>query len=73
MKLVNLSSNIGALATSLLHGKVFLALGLIGAVASVAGHWLGSGLAIKDGSKIVRPAILVVLVLLAIKVLTDIL
>jgi uncharacterized membrane protein YfcA len=37
----------------------------------VAGHWLGSGLAIKDGSKIVRPAILVVLVLLAIKVLTD--
>ena len=73
VKLVNLSSNIGALATSLLHGKVFLALGLIGAVASVAGHWLGSGLAIKDGSKIVRPAILVVLVLLAIKVLTDIL
>ena len=71
VKLVNLSSNIGALATSLLHGKVFLALGLIGAVASVAGHWLGSGLAIKDGSKIVRPAILVVLVLLAIKVLTD--
>ena len=71
VKLVNLSSNIGALATSLLHGKVFLALGLIGAVASVAGHWLGSGLAIKDGSKIVRPAILVVLVLLVIKVLTD--
>ena len=73
VKLVNLSSNIGALATSLLHGKVFLALGLIGAVASVAGHWLGSGLAIKDGSRIVRPAILVVLVLLAIKVLTDML
>ena len=69
VKLVNLSSNIGALATSLLNGKVFLALGLIGAVASVAGHWLGSGLAIKDGSKIVKPAILVVLVLLAIKVL----
>ena len=44
VKLVNLSSNIGALSTSLLHGKVFLALGLIGAVASVAGHWLGSGL-----------------------------
>ncbi len=71
VKLVNLSSNIGALSTSLLHGKVFLALGLIGAVASVAGHWLGSGLAIRDGSRIVKPAIVVVLILLAIKVIAD--
>ena len=73
VKLVNLSSNIGALTTSLLHGKVFLALGLIGAVASVAGHWLGSGLAIKDGSKIVKPAILVVLALLTVKVISELL
>ena len=73
VKLVNLSSNIGALCTSLLHGKVFLALGLIGAVASVAGHWLGSGLAIKDGSKIVKPTILVVLVLLTVKVVSELL
>lgn len=71
MKLVNLSSNIGALATSLMHGKVFLVLGLIGAVASVTGHYLGSGLAIKDGSKIVKPAILLVLVLLAVKVISE--
>ncbi|MBR5094056.1 MAG: TSUP family transporter [Oscillospiraceae bacterium] len=73
VKLVNLSSNIGALATSMLHGKVFLALGLIGAVASVAGHWIGSGLAIKDGSKIVKPTILVVLALLTVKVLSELL
>ncbi len=71
VKIVNLSSNLGALATSLLHGKVFLALGLIGAVASVAGHWIGSGLAIKDGSRIVKPAILVVLVLLTVKVVSE--
>ena len=71
VKLVNLASNIGALATSLMHGKVFLVLGLIGAVASVGGHYLGSGLAIKDGSKIVRPVILVVLGLLAVKVISE--
>ena len=71
VKLVNLSSNIGALATSLMHGKVFIVLGLIGAVASVAGHYLGSGMAIKNGSKIVRPVILVVLILLAVKVITE--
>ena len=68
VKLVNLSSCIGALFTSLVNGKVFIALGLIGAVSSVLGHYIGAGLAIKDGSKIVRPVILVVLALLAIKV-----
>ena len=71
VKLVNLASNIGALATSLANGKVFLILGLIGAAASVAGHYIGSGMAIKNGSKIVRPVILVVLVLLAVKVITE--
>ena len=71
VKLVNVASNLGALVTSLMHGKVFLALGLIGAVASVAGHYIGSGLAIKDGSKIVRPVILVVLAALAVKVITE--
>ena len=71
VKLVNLASNIGALATSLSNGKVFLVLGLIGAVASIAGHYIGSGLAIKDGSKIVRPIILLVLALLAVKVISE--
>lgn len=73
VKIVNLASNLGALATSLLNGKVFLAPGLIGAVASVAGHWIGSGLAIKDGSKIVKPAILIVLILLTVKVVSELL
>ena len=71
VKLVNLASNVGALATSLMNGKVFIVLGLIGALSSIAGHWLGSGLAIKDGSKIVRPIILLVLLLLAVKVITE--
>ena len=71
VKLVNLSSNIGALFTSMINGKVFLVLGLIGAVFSILGHYIGSGLAIRDGSKIIRPVILVVLVLLAIKVITE--
>lgn len=68
VKLVNLSSNIGALFTSLMSGKVFILLGLIGAVASLAGHYIGSGLAIKNGSKIVKPTVIIVLLLLAAKV-----
>ena len=71
VKLVNLASNIGALVTSFLSGKVFIVLGLIGAVASIAGHYIGSGMAIKNGTKIVKPVILVVLALLAVKVITE--
>lgn len=68
VKLVNLSSNIASLLTSLLSGKVFLVLGLIGTVSGILGHFIGAGLAIKNGSKIVKPAIIIVLVLLAAKV-----
>ena len=60
---------IGALVTSLMSGKVFLILGLIGTVTSFLGHFLGAGLAIKNGSKIVKPAVILVLVLLAAKVI----
>lgn len=73
VKLVNLSSNISALATSLLAGKVLIPVGLIAAVFSVAGQYLGAGLALKNGARIVRPVILVVLVLLAGKVLLELL
>ena len=73
VKLVNLSSNIGALATSLAAGKVLIPLGLLAAVFSTAGQYLGAGLALKNGGKIVRPVILVVLALLAGKVLLELL
>lgn len=73
MKLVNLSSNFGALVTSLMNGQVFIALGLIGAVSSIAGHYLGSGLAIKDGSRIVKPTVVIAVLLLAVKVLLELL
>ena len=51
--------------------QVFLVLGLIGAVTSIAGHYVGSGLAIKNGSKIVRPTVVIVLILLAVKVVYE--
>lgn len=68
VKLVNLSSNLGALATSLAAGKVLIPVGLMAACFSIAGHYLGAGLVIKNGSKIIRPVILCVLLLLLIKI-----
>lgn len=55
VKLVNLASNIGALVTSLMSGKVFLVLGLIGTVTSFLGHFLGAGLAIKTARRSSNP------------------
>ena len=71
VKLVNLASNVGALFTSLVAGKVLIPLGLISAVFATAGQYIGAGLALKNGSKIVRPVILVVIVLLAGKVVLE--
>ena len=62
MKLANLSSNVMALAVILL--------GLAASAFSIAGHYVGSGMVMKNGSKIVRPIILVVLALLFIKIIT---
>lgn len=73
VKLVNLASNIGALATSLMAGKVLIPIGLLAAVFSITGQYLGAGLALKNGSKIVRPVILVVLLLLAGKIILELL
>ena len=69
VKAVNFASNLGSLMTALLHGQVFWQLGLIAAAVSFAGHFLGAGMAIRDGSKIIRPTVLIVLALLAAKVL----
>ena len=71
VKLVNLASNVGALAASLMAGKVLLPVGLLAAAFSIGGHYLGAGLTIRNGSKIVRPVILTVLLLLALKVLGE--
>ena len=73
VKVINLTSNIGGIIGALNAGTVFLGVGLISAAASVAGHWLGAGLAIKNGSKIVRPAVITVLVLLTVKILSELL
>ena len=56
----------------LLCGSVSLVLlGLIAGGFCLLGHFIGSGMMMKNGSKIVRPVIIVVLVLLFIKVISD--
>ena len=68
-----MGSNIGSLYTAWQAGYVYWGVGLIAALASILGNYLGSGLAIKNGSKIVRPTVIVVLILLTVKVLSELL
>ncbi|HBA62322.1 MAG TPA: hypothetical protein DCZ20_00525 [Lachnospiraceae bacterium] len=67
-KVINLVTNLTALSIFLVNGQAVLSLGLAAAACNMAGGYLGAGLVMKNGSKIVRPSILLVLVLLALKV-----
>ena len=69
-KIINLTSNITSLIVFLLNGEVLLTLGLAAAVCNMAGGYIGSGLVMKNGAKIVKPSIIFVLFLLAIKIFT---
>ena len=68
-KVINLTSNLASLAVYLMNHQVIILLGLAGAVCNMAGNYLGSGLALSKGSKIVRPVILGMLGLLLIKII----
>lgn len=68
-KVINLSSNVAALITFLLNGRVLLPLGLTAGLFCIAGHYIGSGLVVSNGQKIVRPIVLVVLLILFVKIL----
>ena len=73
VKIINLASNLGSLCSALLAGTVVVGVGLVSAAASILGHYLGAGLAIKNGSRIVRPTVILVLVLLLVKVVSELL
>lgn len=63
-KLLNLASNYASVITMVTAGKVLYAVALPAAVFGIAGHLLGSGMALKKGARFIRPMMLCVLVLL---------
>lgn len=70
-KIINLTTNITALVIFLLNGQVVLLVGAAGAVCNMAGGYIGAGMVMKNGSRIVRPSIILVLILLALKLIYD--
>lgn len=68
-KVANLSSNVAALVTFMLNGKVLYPLGLVAGLFCIAGHYIGSGMVLDNGLKVVKPVVIVVLALLFVKVI----
>ena len=68
-KVINLTTNITSLTIFLLNGQTIFLLGLAAAVCNMAGNYVGSSLALKSSSKVTRPVIILVLVLLFLKIL----
>ena len=67
-KVVNVATNVGAIIVFGVHGAVIWQIGLIMGVANISGAVIGSRLAIKGGSTLVRKVFLIVTVALIIKV-----
>lgn len=70
-KAINLSTNVAALAVFLASGNVLVALGLVAGIFNIAGNWIGTSLFDKKGSRIVRPIMLVVVCLFAVRLVFD--
>ena len=70
-KVINLTTNITSLTIFLLHGQVIIPLGIAAALCNMAGNYIGAGLAMNKGSKIVRPVILLDLGLLLFKIIAS--
>lgn len=68
-KVINLTTNLTSLAVFIMGGQVLWKLGIAAAACNMLGGYIGSSLVISKGEKIIRPVIICVLLLLAIKVI----
>lgn len=68
-KVVNLASNLAALAFFIPAGQVIWPVALVMAIGQIAGGYLGAISGIRFGAKLIRPLIVVVSVALALRVL----
>ena len=57
----------------LVNGVVWLKLGFVAALFSIAGNYLGAKYFTSKGTQIVRPAILLVLTIFLVKIIHDLL
>jgi len=70
-KVVNLSSNIAAVAAFAISGKIIYTIGIPAAIFGILGNYVGSRMVVKKGAKLIRPTMLFVLSILLVKIIYD--
>ncbi len=70
-KLLNLGSNVGSFLVFAFTGSVLWKVGLLMGVGQLLGAQIGSRLAMKSGSKIIKPLLVISCLVLATKLLAD--
>jgi uncharacterized membrane protein YfcA len=70
-KIVNFASNLAAFATYLVHGTILWRIAVPMAVANVIGSAAGAHVAVKNGDRLVRGVVLIVVLAVVIKLATD--
>ncbi len=72
-KCLNLASNYAALAVFLMEGTVYFKIAVPAAIFGIAGNYCGAGVAIKKGAKAIQFMLMVVIVLLFLKMGSEVL
>ncbi|NMM99583.1 Sulfite exporter TauE/SafE [Bifidobacterium sp. DSM 109958] len=67
MKIWNLSANVASVVTFALHGQMWWLVGAVAGAFGMVGHYIGAGMVIRDGTRIVRPVIVGVLAMLFVR------
>ena len=70
-KILNLATIFGALCIYLPQGFVYWRVGIAMGIASYIGSKIGSKVAISNGARIIRPMLVMVCLLMAVKILSD--
>lgn len=70
-KAINLTTNCTAMVSYLVSGKTVLMYGIPAAAFSILGNWLGSRCFLKNGTRIVKPVMLVVLGVFFVKTIIE--
>ena len=72
-KAANAASNAASLVPFARAGEVVWAVGIPAALCGLAGGYVGSGLALRGGAKVIRPMFFVVLTILTVRLIYDLL
>jgi len=68
-KITNLAMSIASMIVYLMNGQSIVILGAAAGCFAMLGSYIGSGLVVKNGSRIVRPVIILVIALLMLKII----